>query len=349
MIVVMAGCGRTSGNTTHLDTKADGDLEFSTVQKSIFIPGHTNTSGHYRMVVKTLHKPEIYAQDDALAKAEYYQLIENGKHKEESRVAVEKSNNEVESKVMLLLDLSGSIIEGGCNQSGTTCNQLIRSANDFVSKIIQNGQFEIAIYYFNAKREIMPLSRQVEYPSANVTILQDAINQLRDNSFIEQYLKGYDNSTNLYGAVKQSGEKVCSWIDCDTSENFEIGSVVVFTDGRDLAEIVSKEDMLKSLQKNLQYYTIGIGDADNKTLIQISGEAHHFEATQDNIEDAFTQAYNDILYNSSFYRIRYCPSTLEGKVRIRVKFEDSENHIRAYTEEEQINLSEHPDLRCDLY
>ncbi len=347
LMLFATGCGRTADSDSSLGTTS-GDLEFVTVQKSHFVSSNYSDTGHYQMVVKTLNKPDIYAIDDALEKAEYYALIENGKHKEESKITIQKSNNEVESKVMLLLDLSGSIIDGGCQESTSTCYQLIQSATDFVTNIINSGRFEIAIYYFNAKKEIIPLSSQTEFPTGNITVLKAAIEQLKDQAFVDRYLKGYDNSTNLYGAVVQSGDKVCSWIDCEDQNSFEIGSVVIFTDGRDLAELVSKEEMLKSLKSQLQYYTIGIGDADNKTLIQISGEAHHFEADQDNIQSAFTQAYNDILYNSSFYRIGYCPSTLDGTVRIKVLFDDTEHRIRAYTDEDKINLSDHPDFRCDI-
>ncbi len=348
LLTLLYGCGRTAGSSQHISEKSSGNLRFVTVEKSRFVAGNYSGSGHFQTVVKTVDKPEIYAHEDALEEAANYTLIENGKEKDESRIAVTKSNNEVESKVMLLLDLSGSIIDGGCNRSGSTCDQLIRSANDFIARVVRGGRFQIAIYYFNSRREIMPLSPQTEFPTGNTQILQNAIEQLRDESFIDRYLKGYD-STNLYGAVRQSGEKVCSWIDCERQESFEIGSVVVFTDGRDEADYMSKSEMLKSLKRNIQYYTIGIGNADNRTLIEISGRAHHFEASQENIQSAFTQAYNDILYNSSFYRIDYCPSTQEGSVRIKILFDDRKNGIRAYTREEKISIDTSSDLRCDIY
>lgn len=346
-LLFIAGCGRTNDLNPDIDTKSNGKLELVTVEKSHFVTGNYPDSGHYQTIIKTVNKPDIYARNDALENPQNYTLYENNKHKEESVIQIQKSNNEVESTVMLLLDLSGSIIDEGCNVEGSTCNQLIKAANDFVDNIINNGKFKIAIYYFNSKKDIMPLSRETEYPTGNIDILKNAINQLKDQAFIERYLKGYDNSTNLYGAVKESGEKVCEWIDCEDQESFEIGSVVIFTDGRDLADIVSKKDMLKSLKKNLQYYTIGIGNADNKTLIEISGKARHFEASEENIEDAFSQTYNYILYNSAFYRINYCPSTQEGKVKIKIMFYDRANNIKAYTKEETIHIDQ-INVRCDI-
>ncbi|RUM66645.1 MAG: hypothetical protein DSZ05_03970 [Sulfurospirillum sp.] len=342
-----SGCGRTADSDSEKRPKSSGKLEFITVEKSHFVAGDMPGDGHYQTIIRTLNKPKIYAQNDALENYKYYSLYENNKHKEESIIGIEKSNNEIESDVMLLLDLSGSIIEGGCNTEGTTCNQLIHAAHAFVNNIITNGNFKISIYYFNAKREIAPLTRQTEYPTSNVDILNQAINRLKDSTFIEQYLKGYENSTNLYGAVIQSGEKVCSWINCESTETFKMGAVVIFTDGRDLADLVSKKKMLKSLKKNIQYYTIGIGNADNKTLIEISGKDRHFEASENNIEDAFSQTYNYILYNSSFYRVNYCPSTREGTVRVKIFFNDTQNHIRAYTEEDKITIP-NSDIRCDI-
>ncbi len=349
MLLALSGCGRTADDGGSLSLKSSGNLKFVTVQKNRFIPSGYLNGGHYQTVVRTLNKPEIYAQNDALEKADNYTLIENGKERDESKIAVKKSNNEVDNKVLLLLDLSGSIIDGGCHTTGSTCYQLIASAEDFLTNVINGGRFEIAIYYFNARREIMPLSSQVEFPTGNLTILKSAIEQLKDDAFVENYLKGYDYSTNLYGAVVGAGEKVCSWIDCENNRNFETGSVVIFTDGRDEAGLVSKKSMLKSLKKSIQYYTIGIGNADNRTLIDISGKAHHFEASQDDVQSAFIEAYNDILYNSSFYKISYCPSTQEGKLRVKILFNDRDHGIRAYTEEEKISIEKGGDLRCDLY
>jgi len=347
LLLGISGCGRTADLNSGTSTKSSENLKFITVEKSHYVAGDIPGDGHYQTVVRTVNKPAIYAQNDALENTQYYTLFENNKHKEESVIGIEKSNNEVESDVMLLLDLSGSIIDAGCSTEGSTCNQLIHAAHAFVNNIITNGNFKISIYYFNAKKEIMPLTRQTEYPTANIDILNQAIDRLKDTGFVEQYLKGYDNSTNLYGAVKQSGERVCSWVECENSETFKLGAVVIFTDGRDLADLVSKKDMLKSLKKNIQYYTIGIGNADNKTLIEISGQERHFEASEENIESAFNQTYNYILYNSSFYRINYCPSTREGTVRIKIFFDDKKNNIRAYTQEDKISI-QNSDIRCDI-
>jgi hypothetical protein len=224
----------------------------------------------------------------------------------------------------------------------------VEESNKFIDNIIGKGSFEIAIYYFNSKKEIMPLSRNTEFPTTNKVALIDAVNAIKDPNFIETYLKGF-NSTNLYGAVKQSSESVCTWIDCKNEDNFEIGSVVVFTDGKDLAEIVTKNDMLNSLEDNVQYYTIGIEkDADNPILIEISGKEHHFEASNDEIESAFTDTFNDILRNSNFYKINYCPATQEGVLKIKILFDDVENKIKAQTEEDTIRLNNNIDLRCDL-
>ncbi len=350
--ILLSGCGRVGSKDNSITTfgkKSSGDLEFITVKKSHFVSTNTQNSGYYQTIIKTIHKPDIYASDDQLEIASNYSLIENNKHKEESKISILKSNNEVNSEILLLLDLSGSIISEGCSTPGSTCRQLINSTMQFIDNIVgdANSNFQMAIYYFNAKKEIMPLSKQTEFPTGNATLLKNSIKQLNNPQFIQQYLQGYENSTNLYGAVKQSGEKICDWIDCQNKSSFEMGSVVVFTDGRDLADIISKKDMLKSLKDNIQYYTIGIGDADNKTLIEISTKAHHFEASQDNIQSAFTDAYNNILYNSSFYQINYCPSTQEGSVRIKIFFDDKTNHIRAYTKEDKISLN-NLDLRCDL-
>ncbi len=352
LIFGIGGCGRTAGVDSGVSTKSNGKLQFVTVEKSHFVAGNYPGSGHYMTIVKTLNKPEIYAQHDLLeecadtdnGKTHNYMLLENNKHKEESTVCVKKSNNEVESDIMLLLDLSGSIVE-----QKKSLEDLIKASLTFIDQILKNGNFKIAVYYFNAKREITPLNRQTEYPTSNLEILHEAINQLRDQTFIQQYLWGYTNSTNLYGAVKESSEKVCTWVECDAKDNhndFKMGSIVIFTDGRDLADIVSKKEMLKSLKETLQYYTIGIGDADKETLKEISGKSRFFEEEED-IESAFRKAYNYILYNSSFYRIKYCPSTREGTIRIKILFHDQEHNIKAYTEEEKITI-ENSDLRCDI-
>ncbi len=350
IFLLLVGCGRIADEgDSSIGTKSYGKLQFITVKKSRFVANDNIDGGHFQVIVKTVNKPISYERVDLLEDSNHYALIENGKIKDESVISVQKTNNAVKSKILLLLDLSGSILEGGCSDenSNSVCNQLIRSSNEFIDNIIKNGAFEIAIYYFNSKKSILPLSAQTEFPTANLTILKNAVKQLQDPYFVNTYLKGY-NSTNLYGAVEQSGEKVCSWTDCENQNGFEIGSVVIFTDGRDLAEIVTKKEMLKSLKDQIQYYTIGIGNADNKTLAEISGENHHFEASQENIQSAFTQTYEEILYNSSFYRINYCPATLEGTIKTKIMFEDKNLGIKTYVQEERITLDDNIDFRCDI-
>ncbi len=350
IFLLLSGCGRIADeNISSVGASSSGKLQFVTVKNSRFVANDSIDGGHYQVIVKTINKPISYEQIDLLEDSDYYSLIENGKIKDESLISIQKTNNAVKSKILLLLDLSGSILEGGCSDenSNSVCNQLIKSSNDFIDNIISNGAFEIAIYYFNSKKSILPLSSQTEFPTANLTILKNAIKQLQDPYFVNSYLKGY-NSTNLYGAVEQSGEKVCSWTECENQNSFEIGSVVIFTDGRDLAELVSKKEMLASLKDQIQYYTIGIGDADNKTLIEISGENHHFEASEENIQSAFTQTYEEILYNSSFYRINYCPATLDGTVKVKIMFEDKNLGIKTYVKEEKIIMDDSIDFRCDI-
>ncbi len=351
IFLFLSGCGRVAdeNKSSSLSTKSSGKLQLITVKKSRFVANNDIDGGHFQTIIRTLNKPISYKQIDLLEDSYHYSLVENGKIKDESIIRVQKTDNTVKSKILLLLDLSGSILEGGCGDSNSdsVCNQLINSSNDFIDNIIKSGNFEIAIYYFNSKKSIFALSPQTEFPTANLTILKNAVEQLTDPNFVNTYLKGY-NSTNLYGAIKQSGEKICSWIGCENKNGFEIGSVVVFTDGRDEAGIVGKKEMLKSLKDQIQYYTIGIGKADNETLKEISGKDHHFEASEQNIQSAFTQTYEDILYNSSFYRINYCPATLDGAVKIKILFEDEDQKIKTFTEEEKITIDSNSDFRCDL-
>jgi hypothetical protein len=353
IFTLFIGCGRvgdgsfsSSNRVSTSGSKSSGGLSFQTVKKSIYIPsvtGQFSNSGHYRTVIRTSGKPEIYAENDLLKVDSNYKLIENGKIKDESKVVIERSNNEVKSKIMLLLDLSGSILE-----DEALSNQLIQESSTFINNILNNGSFEIAIYYFNSKKDIMPLSQNTESPISDAGMLTMALNNIKDPNFIDTYLKGFI-STNLYGAVKQSSQRVCTWINCQDEGSFEMGSVIVFTDGKDLADIVTKADMLNSLEKNVQYYTIGIGKyADNRTLVDISGSEHHFEASSDKIESAFTDTFNDISRNSNFYQVNYCPATQRGNVAIKVLFEDSEHKIKAQTVEDMIKLNDGIDLRCDL-
>ncbi len=294
-------------------------------------------------MIQTLNKPDIYAQeDDPLKEWRNYTLIENDIRKDETSLAIEKSENDVKSTVLLLLDLSGSIKEGFMQTLQTETNSFIQS----------NTINDIAIYYFNSKKNIIPLDSETTYPTKDIVKLQKATDKLTDLSFIENELSGFD-ATNLYGAIEQSGEKVCSWMsDCTDKNSFEIGSIILITDGRDTADIVEFSEMTDSLKetKNLFYYALGIGDTANKTLEKIESQKDYyfkfFEGHEDSAQDDLKGIFDYVLNNSNFYTIKYCPATQTGTVKIEIEFDDGQ--FKAQTQKDTITLDNKIDLRCDL-
>jgi len=354
LVVSLQGCGassRDSGDSNSISSSSinAGKLVFKDVKSPQYIEGVTQERGHYQEIVQPLEVPKQYESLAPLQISDNYTMYENGRVSQEGKINVIKSKNNFSNEMMLLLDFSGSIVDGGCEDENTTCSQLIKQVEVFIDNVVAQNNIALSIYYFNASNEIYPLDRTTKYPSTSINDLKNAIDKLRDPQFMDQ-LQDYTYSTNLYGGVEKATEKLCLLSGCDSKDDEEqlyIRSIVIFTDGRDSANVVSKSDMLKNLRKDkIEYYTMGIGEADKSVLQQISGRSNYFYSV-DNFESIFSRILKTIEIKSNFFIINFCPST-KGGGSIDVKFlYDDQAGIKTFIPEQKVNLIDR-DFACDI-
>lgn len=366
ILILFIACGRVSDEkrlaTSGVPVASSGNIIFDVRSKSQLVTKNgTNydDKGHYSMLVQSKDKngnPIGHLSDFT------YELFENT-HKSsqgESKVIFNEDTRPTTNKILLLLDFSDSLI-GDCDRANSfenednLCYQLIESAKQFIDDTVTQKQ-TMAIYYFNSKKNITPLS-DTATSTSDKTKLKNGLSKLYDSKFRADYLEGY-SSTNLNGAVIEATKIACQWVGCNDGvyqpvndsnfESFEFASIVVFTDGRDLANRISKTDMLSFIDKykDLYYYSIGLGDVDTNTLKSIGRDRYIPVKQNSDLDGAFDDLSIQIKsWGESFYKIDYCPASQEGSVDIKIEVEN-DNYYGVISD--TIKLPENIDFRCDL-
>ena len=215
---------------------------------------------------------------------------------------------------VLLLDMSGSILES------ETLNPLKSSAKAFVSEIAgENGQ-EVAIYYFDGRKDIIELSSFTN----SVSTLQNAIDSLTKEGIVNN--PAYDISTNLNGAVIQGLSKLDEKESSIEEDQLFVGSLVSFTDGTDRAHRYTDAEAVNAVNSSDHYsFVIGLGgELDETHLENLAGRKGLFftAETADELEAAFIKIAEEIKKESEkFYILGYCSPSRQGshKVILKVK------------------------------
>ncbi len=365
--VLFIACGRVGDEeslaTSGTPTANSGNLIFDVRSKSQLVNKNGSSyddKGHYSMLVQSRDKndnPIGHLSDFS------YELYENEEKSStgESKVIFNEDTRPTTNKILLLLDFSGSLI-GDCDKVSSSfenennlCYQLVESAKQFIDDTVTDKQ-TMAIYYFNSKKNITPLS-DTATSTNNKVKLKNGLTKLYDSQFRANYLEGY-SSTNLNGAVIEATKIACQWVGCNDGiyqpingsnfESFEFASIVVFTDGRDLAHRISETDMLSFIRKyeDLYYYSIGLGDVDAGTLKSIGRDKYILVKQNSDLDGAFDDLSVQLKsWGESFYKVDYCPASQEGNVNIKIKVKN-ESYYGVISD--TIKLPENIDFRCDL-
>ncbi len=369
ILLLSVGCDR-SGPDPSIKTGdgkiVGGDMIFDIKARSRLVDNSGNSyvdKGHYSMLVQAKDKEGMPL---SILDGLEYSMFENDSKTalEESKVVFNQDPRSTKNQILLLLDFSGSVISecasvyvGGDNLDNL-CYQLVESVKLFIDSSVNESQ-TMAIYYFNSKTTITPLvTSNTASTTDNILQLKQGIEQLYDATFREENLAGYD-STNLYGAVIEASKVACHWIgNCNydiytpqiqaNKENFDFASVVVFTDGRDLANRVSEQSMLNFIEKHKAnyYYTIGLGNVDKRVLKKIGKDKYIPVDKNGDLNHAFEELGSELsAWGHSFYKVDYCPASQEGTVDILIK---AHNDSYKGEIEDRITLPENIDFRCDL-
>jgi uncharacterized protein YegL len=217
--------------------------------------------------------------------------------------------------VLLLLDLSGSIVD-----HDKSLDSLKLAVSSFVRKLFfasrkEENEFsvDLGVYWFDGEAAIHQL---VDFTSDSLK-LQDAIALLNKNIIT-------DKSTNLHGAVIEGIKKIQTKVG-KAGELINDGALVIFSDGTDRAARRTFQEALNAVQNSgplVSVYTIGLGgEGDDLELCQLAKNGACFEA--DAIEHLVTQFENaaaEIEKNTkSRYLLEYCSPKRQGRHELKIK------------------------------
>jgi len=252
-----------------------------------------------------------------------FEIFENGSQisEFESRARIRKEPGEFLYSSLLLLDLSGSIL------NNADLPRLKEAASTFIERTMPMdnddlyGTREMAIYWFDGDPDLHPLT----HFSINRDTLISKIESIDVNI-------SDDNSTNLNGAVVQGISLMNSRLEetgDDSSDMAIAGSMVIFTDGTDNAARVTTNQALESLNRigrEHSIFSIGLGgEIDPNTLGMFGRDG--FEMAEDSLglKDSFLAVADRLeRMSNSYYVLEYCSPKRAGQhtLQLRAVYED---------------------------
>ena len=252
-----------------------------------------------------------------------FQLFEDGDQLSEfeSGVQIQREPGEFMFSSVLLLDLSGSIL------NADALSPLKNSAKSFVESVIPentdplSGSFEMSIYWFDGESNIHQL---VDFTMSR----EDLISGIES---IDVNISN-DNSTNLNGAVVQGVEIMKNRLIEQSSEHPDVSiasSMVIFTDGTDQAGIVSDQEAISAVNNSgndITTFTIGLGGEINQNILKSLGsEGFELSDNTTDLNDSFIAVAQKVKDEAnSFYVLEYCSPSRAGNniLKIVTEFND---------------------------
>lgn len=224
---------------------------------------------------------------------------------------------------MLVLDLSGSILQG-------SFAELKNATKQFIQNIIPRDEtdpYEIGIWWFDGEDRLHELQTFTD----NTALLLNKIDKMDANM-------SNDPSTDLYGAVVKSADIIKQNQSVFINQGtIAASSVVVFTDGTDQAARYTKEaaiSAVKNVSKNINYYTIGLGNEIDAAILSKLGPAGSIIADDNqDLEDKFKETANLVFDEAnSYYLFEYCSPKRDGsgvnEVVLQVNYEGEKGYIK---------------------
>ncbi len=239
--------------------------------------------------------------------------------KDEATRTISDNSVVFQNRSILLLDLSGSVLNN-------SLEELKAGANEFIDNVITdqgNSSTTIGIWWFDGKDAIHTL---IDFTS-NADNLHAAVNSVTTSL-------SSDSSTDLFGAILKGTQLAESKLQ-ESQIQGVLGAVslIVFTDGTDQAARYSREEAYAAVadaSEEIKYYTIGLGNEIDETVLKKIGKTGHVFATN---TDALTAKFEEIaqlIYDAanSFYLFEYCTPKRDGsgnnELHITVKKDNKE-------------------------
>ncbi|NEN24308.1 VWA domain-containing protein [Cryomorpha ignava] len=216
--------------------------------------------------------------------------------------------------IALIVDLSESVTESA------VLPQVKEAMAAFVNTILVGsnsdvGETFVAIYYFDGDPDLVALQ--------NFTQNSDELLSTIDNISADLTR---DNSTNLNGAFISGASIIKSRVN-NSPKLVDVGTMVVFTDGSDLAGLSSFEEASVAVQglsdgeNQIDVYTIGLGQSvDNNVLQQLGYSGYYpsanFTSLTPTFEDIAAELNAEV---NSYYKLEYCSPRRAGQTEIIIE------------------------------
>lgn len=235
---------------------------------------------------------KIYEDDDLVSKFESKQVIQN------PEVAAVMYT-------MLLLDFSGSITEA------QQADALVDAAKLFADRVGKSQK--VGVYIFDGSPKIQSV---VPFTEAQGSV-EGGLEGLRK-------YKPKDPSTNLHGAVVEGLRELKKELDRD-KKPLKFGTLVVFSDGTDRANRVTRDEMNEEIDKedyeNYDLFAIGVGAEIAKAkLHDIGRDGTELVSDQAKVKEAFERVAARIeSHMKRFYLLSYCTPARKGEHEVRIE------------------------------
>ncbi len=236
--------------------------------------------------------------------AKQFRIYEDGQliSPYESKQTILNPDVAVSHTILLLIDLSGSIVKSG------SLPALINAANVFADRVAKKSK--VAVFGFDGRKRLIPV---VSFTTDTATV-KSGLDRLRNH-------KVKDPSTNLNGAIVKSVNKLEKQM-ARATQPLRFGTLVVFTDGTDRSHRVTAKKMQERLDKSsANVFVIGLGaEIDSGQLSKIGRDGFVKATNKETIDKAFTQVAHRIeSQGRKFYLLSYCSPSRAGKHRLTVK------------------------------
>jgi hypothetical protein len=203
---------------------------------------------------------------------------------------------------LLLLDMSGSVVESG------QVPLIEEAASAFLSNV--GEQERVAIYAFDGRAEIVPIA---EFGSR--------AGKLEGRTARLSSWKSEDPSTNLNGAIVEAAKLMRQEMDA-AEEPLRFGNLVVFTDGTDRAHRATASQAIRAVNDaGLGIWVIGLGgEVDPEQMKHLGRSGFVHAGDRDTVVASFEQVARRIQgLASRFYLLSYCSPSRAGRHKLQVE------------------------------
>lgn len=247
-----------------------------------------------------------------------FEIYENGSQISslESQAQIKRESGEFLYSSLLLLDLSGSIL------NNADLPKLKEAATTFIDETMPAegedlyGTREMAVYWFDGEQDIHSLV----FYTTDRDSLKAGIDSIDENI-------SDDPSTNLNGAVIQGLSLMDTRVDEVREEDSDValaGSMVLFTDGTDQADRVSTDeamDTVNTANQEHSIFTIGLGGEIDEEVLSSFGK-NGFELAEDSLQlnESFSAVAERLENESnSYYVLEYCSPKRSGEHTLQLR------------------------------